>query len=81
MHFGAPDAQEPNRPPTPFGRDSLTYPPFTVTGFRLLLLLEEHIPKAGEKLKESHPRKSRDPAKVRDEVKQATVLILVERGR
>ncbi len=43
----------------------------------MLLLLEEHIPKAGEKLKESHPRKSRDPAKVRDEGKQATVLILV----
>ena len=51
---------------------------FTASGFRLLLLLEEHIPKAGEKLKESHPRKSRDPLKVRDEVKQATVLILVE---
>ena len=54
---------------------------FAASGFRLLLLLEEHIPKAGEKLKEGHPKKSRDPLKVRDEVKQATVLILVERGR
>jgi len=68
-------------PPTPLGRDSLTYPLFTASGFRLLLLLEEHIPKAGEKLKEGHPKKSRDLAKVRDEVKQATVLILVERGK
>ena len=58
--------------------DSLTYPLFAASGFRLLLLLEEHIPKASEKLKESHPRKSRDLTKVRDEVKQATVLILVE---
>jgi len=54
---------------------------YAVKSTRLLLLLEEQIPKAGEKLKESHPRKSRDPATVRDEVKQATVLILVERGR
>jgi hypothetical protein len=54
---------------------------YAVKSTRLLSLLEEHIPKAGEKLKESHPRKSRDLAKVRDEVKQATVLILVERGR
>ena len=37
--------------------------------------------KASEKLKEGHPKKSRDLAKVRDEVKQATVLILVERGK
>jgi len=73
-----PVAQKLNRPPTPLGRDSLTYPSFAASGFRLLLLLEEHIPKAGEKLKESHLRKSRDPLKVRDEVKQATVLILVE---
>ena len=54
---------------------------YAVKSTRLLSLLEEHIPKASEKLKESHPRKSRDLAKVRDEVKQATVLILVERGR
>jgi S1-C subfamily serine protease len=54
---------------------------YAVKSTRLLSLLEEHIPKAGEKLKESHPRKSRDLAKVRDEVKRATVLILVERGR
>ena len=31
---GAPAAEKPNRPPTPFGRDSLTYPLFTATGFR-----------------------------------------------
>ena len=54
---------------------------YAVKSTRLLSLLEEHIPKAGEKLKESHPRKSRDLAKVRDEVKQAPVLILVERGK
>jgi len=54
---------------------------YAVKSTRLLLLLEEQVPKAGEKLKESHPRKSRDPATVRDEVKQATVLILVECGR
>ncbi len=76
---GAPPvAQKLNRPPTPLGRDSLTYPLFAAMGKWVLLLLEEHIPKAGEKLKEGHSRKSRDLAKVRDEVKQATVLILVE---
>ena len=32
MHSGAPVAQKPNRPPTPFGRDSLTYPPFSASG-------------------------------------------------
>ena len=54
---------------------------YAVRSTRLLLLLEEHIPKAGEKLKEISPRTARDPAKVRDEVSQATVLILVDRGR
>ncbi len=54
---------------------------YAVRSTRLLLLLEEHIPKAGEKLKESSPRTARDPAKVRDEVSQATVLILLDRGR
>ena len=54
---------------------------YAVKSTRLLSLLEEHIPKAGEKLKEGFPRKSRDPGEVRDEVKQATVLILVESGR
>ena len=54
---------------------------YAVKSTRLLSLLEEHIPKASEKLKESHPRKSRDLAKVRDEVKRATVLILVQRGK
>ena len=29
---GAPVAQEPNRPPTPLGMDSLTYPPFAASG-------------------------------------------------
>ena len=54
---------------------------YAVKSTRLLSLLEEHIPKASEKLKESHPKTSCDPATVRDEVKQATVLILVERGQ
>jgi len=36
----------------------------------------------GEQLLSYHfPKKSRDPAKVWDVVKQATMLILVERGR
>ena len=54
---------------------------YAVKSTRLLSLLEEHIPKAGERLKESHSRKARDLATVRDEVKQATVLILVESGQ
>jgi len=54
---------------------------YAVKSTRLLSLLEEHIPDAGEKLKESFPRKPRDLSQVRSEVKQATVLILVERGR
>ena len=47
----------------------------------LLLLLEQHIPRAAEKLKEGFPRKSRDHVKVREEVKQAIVLIRVEHVR
>ena len=31
MHSGAPVAQKPNRPPTPFGRNSLTYPLFAAS--------------------------------------------------
>jgi TPR repeat protein len=54
---------------------------YAVKSTRLLLLLEEHIPDAGKKLKDSFSRKARKPEAVRDEVKQATVLILVERGR
>jgi len=54
---------------------------YAVKSTRLRPLLERHIPKAGEKLKKGHPKKSRDPLKVRDEVKQATVLILVESGQ
>jgi len=32
MHSGAPAAQKPNRPPTPFGMESLTYPVFAASG-------------------------------------------------
>ena len=39
MHSGAPVAQERTDPPTPFGRDSLTYPLFTATDRRLLVVL------------------------------------------
>jgi len=36
---GAPVAQEPNRPPTPFGRDPLTYPVFAALDRRLLVVI------------------------------------------
>ena len=39
MHSGAPVAQKPNRPPTPLGRDSLTYPVFAASDRRLLVVL------------------------------------------
>ncbi|MCH2587246.1 MAG: tetratricopeptide repeat-containing serine protease family protein [Planctomycetales bacterium] len=54
---------------------------YAIRSTRLLLLLEEHIPGAGEKLRESFPRTARDPASIRAEVGRATVLILVDRGR
>ena len=54
---------------------------YAIKSTRLLLLLEEHIPGAGEKLRESFPRTARDPASIRAEVGRATVLILVDRGR
>ena len=54
---------------------------YAVKSTRLLSLLEAHIPDAGEKLKAGFPGKSRDLADVRNEVRQATVLILVERSR
>ncbi len=54
---------------------------YAIKSTRLLLLLEEHIPGAGEKLRESFPRTARDPASIRAEVSRATVLILVDRGR
>ena len=38
LHSGAPVAQEPNRSPTPFGMESLTYPVFAATDRRLLVL-------------------------------------------
>jgi hypothetical protein len=38
MHSGAPVAEKPNRPPTPFGRDSLTYPAFAAVDRRLFVL-------------------------------------------
>ena len=54
---------------------------YAIKSTRLLLLMEEHIPRAGEKLRESFPRTGRDPASIRAEVGRATVLILVDRGR
>ena len=54
---------------------------YAIKSTRLLLLMEEHIPRAGEKLRESFPRTARDPASIRAEVGRATVLILVDRGR
>ena len=41
MHSGAPVAQERTDPPTPFGRDSLTYPVFAATDRRLLVVVLE----------------------------------------
>ena len=38
VHSGAPVAQKPNRPPTPFGMESLTYPVFAAVDRRLLAL-------------------------------------------
>jgi len=54
---------------------------YAIRSTRLLLLLEEHIPGAGEKLRESFPRTAPDPVSIRAEVGRATVLILVDRGR
>ena len=54
---------------------------YAVKSSTLLLLLEQHIPEAAKKLKEGFPEKSRDLVSVQKEVKQATVLIRVERDR